>query len=234
MDNNSNFQTYLFINSKNFEISVNNLSDFKILYEKKKIYQNNFNELDYHQLDVFLKENIYEIEKRLNSFVKNIILIIDFDFYFNLSVSIKRNNDRKFIKLEDINYLLNDLRDQCQKTISEQKIIHLIIDNYKINNDNYSFLPKEINCDFFSLDVTFVCLSNEIFKRLEKVFEKYHISIAKIINYEYMKNLFNEDINEPFVMADRLLKGYNKNEVMFTQKTIKNKGFFEKFFHFFS
>ena len=47
-----------------------------------------------------------------------------------------------------------------------------------------------------------------------------------------MKNLFNEDINEPFVMADRLLKGYNKNEVMFTQKTIKNKGFFEKFFHF--
>ena len=122
MDNNSNFQTYLFINSKNFEISVNNLSDFKILYEKKKIYQNNFNELDYNQLDIFLKENIYEIEKRLNSFVKNIILIIDFDFYFNLSVSIKRNNNRKFIKLEDINYLLNDLRDQCQKTISNKKL----------------------------------------------------------------------------------------------------------------
>ena len=53
MDNNSNFQTYLFINSKNLEISVNNLSDFKILYEKKKIYQNNFNELDYNQLDIF-------------------------------------------------------------------------------------------------------------------------------------------------------------------------------------
>ncbi len=234
MDNHSNFKTFLFISSKNFIISVNETTNFKSLYEKKMNYQNNFEELDIIQLDVFLKENIFEIEKNLNSFVKNITLIIDINLFQNLSISMKKNNNNKVIKFNEVNYLLNDAKEQCKISFKEKRIIHMIIDNYKLNNKDFPYLPEDISCDFFSLDITFMCLPNKIIKDLEKVFEKYHISISKIINAKYMKSLFKDEKQDLFLMARDISEGFNKNEVVFTPKTKKNSGFFEKFFHFFS
>ena len=234
MDNHFNFQTYLLINSKSLIISANDSSNSKKLYEKEKIYQNNSKGLDLNQIDLFLKENIFEIEKKLDDFVKDIILIIDFDFFLNLSISIKKNNNKKLIKSDDINYLLNDLKEQCKKSFQERKIIHMIIDNYRVNNQDYLYLPENVKCDFFSLDVTFICLSNEIINDLEKVFETYHVSITKMINASYMRGLFRENKQDLFLMAKKTIEGFNKNEVMFAPKFKKNKGFFEKFFHFFS
>ena len=50
----------------------------------------------------------------------------------------------------------------------------------------------------------------------------------------YVKNFLSEKDTEISLMAHKILKGYNSNEILIVPKTRLNKGFFEKFFQLFS
>ena len=132
-----------------------------------------------------------------------------------------------------MNYLLNEARDCCKKTVGERKTIHMIIKSYTINDINYSYFPKDQNCNSFSIQIKFICLSNELIKNLEKILKKYQISISQIISAKYMKSLFSKEEQNLAKMAKETINGCNNNEIKLIPKTIKNKGFFEKFFHIF-
>ena len=54
------------------------------------------------------------------------------------------------------------------------------------------------------------------------------------MSYKYIKSHICEDSTELSKMAIKLNNGLNKNEVQLVSKSIKNKGFFEKFFQLFS
>ena len=141
------------------------------------------------------------------------------------------------INLKSLSYLINEAKENCKKTIDERQIIHLIIRNYKIDNQNYSSLPKDFNNKSFSLDLEFICLSNQIIKNLEETLNKYQISLSKIVNADYVSEfLINKDRDKDniFLMAKKILSGHNSNEVVLVSKSNKKKGFFEKFFNFFS
>ena len=94
--------------------------------------------------------------------------------------------------------------------------------------------PINQQCKNLSLDISFICLSKEIIKKIEKKLKKYHISINQILDAGYVYK-FSNSTDIPFVeMASKIIDGYNKNEVKLVNKTQKNKGFFEKFFDLFS
>ena len=110
----------------------------------------------------------------------------------------------------------------------------MIIDSYKIDNKSYSFLPNDIRCKNFSLDIKFVCISTSLIKDLKKIFRKYQISLNHIVSANYIEKLFlNEEI-DIFLMSKKILKGHNPNEVLLVEKIKKNQGFFEKFFNYFN
>ena len=139
------------------------------------------------------------------------------------------------INLKSLSYLINEAKENCKKTIDERRIIHLIINNYKINNENYSSLPKDLNTKSLSLDLKFICLSNEIIKNLEEILNKYQISLSQIVDADYISEFLNNKNNKNiFLMTKKILSGYNPNEVLLVNKSNKNKGFFEKFFNLFS
>jgi hypothetical protein len=50
----------------------------------------------------------------------------------------------------------------------------------------------------------------------------------------YVKSFIDDESTELFLMANRLNEGFNKNEVQLVSKSIRNTGFFEKFFQLFS
>ena len=50
----------------------------------------------------------------------------------------------------------------------------------------------------------------------------------------YIKNFFDDDLNELPAIANKLKNGLNKNEVKLVSKNIGNRGFFERFFQLFS
>ena len=126
-----------------------------------------------------------------------------------------------------------EAKDSCKKTIEEKKIIHMIIENYKIDNKNYSFLPNG-NCNNFSIDVKFICVPHEVLKNLEKTLKKYQISLNQLLSASYVCQFSVENENDIFLTAKKLMKGYNPNEVFLIDKTNKNQGFFEKFFNLFN
>jgi len=234
MDNELNFETYLFINNKKLIICVIQNTTRKIIYKEQMILDDSFDELKFKRLNDFLNKNIFKVEKILKNFIKNIFIILDSKEFFPIEISIRKDNNGHLINSKTLSYPLNDLKNLCQLNYQDKKIIHMLIENYKIDNKNYSFLPDNLNCDNFSLDVKFICLSKNLIEELEIVLKRYQILINQVLCASYIENFFDRDHPDLFTTASRIISGYNTNEVLLINKTSKNKGFFEKFFDFFS
>ena len=138
------------------------------------------------------------------------------------------------ITTNDLIRLVGEAKNDCEKTIQEKKIIHLLIDNYLIDKNNFSNFPKDKKCESYSIDIRFITLPEKYIKNLEQILKKYQISIDQIICAKYLYKLFDKDDLDLFEMANKIINNYNHNEVKIVRKTMKNRGFFEKFFNFFS
>ena len=90
MNNKFDFNTYLFLSKNKIIISVYKKNNFVNIYEKELLINNQLNYIDYQELDSFLKDNIFKIEKILDNFIKKIIVIIDLDQFFTVELSIKK------------------------------------------------------------------------------------------------------------------------------------------------
>ncbi len=229
----SNFETYLFLSSNKFVISVSKGDNEKI-YEKKFMIDSNTQDLDFGKLDQFLNDNIFKIEKILNSFVKNINLIIDSQKFFSVKISIKKKNYGELITSKSLSYILNDARDYCSNTLENKRIIHVLIDDYFIDEKRYSDLPVNLRCNNYSLNVNFICLPLNYLKSLEDCLKRYQISLNRLISMRYIQNYFSNEKISLVEMAKKIIDGHNLNEVVLITKKTENKTFFEKFFHFFS
>ena len=233
MNEDLNFETYLFISPKKFIISVQTDLNKKI-FEKKLIIDHSEKKLIFEKLDIFLHENIFELEKKLKYFVKKIIIIIDLDEFLPIEISIKKSNYENVINLSGLNHILNEVKDYCKESIGERRIVHMLISNYKIDNKDFSSLPFDIYCKSFSLDVNFLCISESLIKKIEIILKKYQISLSNILSAKYINEFLKNEKIDFFIMTKRIIEGHNPNEVLIINKTDKNKGFFEKFFNFFN
>ena len=177
MTNNIDFSTFLYLSKKKYIISVYEENNFEKVYEEEVLINEPLSHINYKELDNFLNDNIFKIEKKIDNFIKKVIVIINLDIFFLVQLSIKKKDFENSINLTSLSHLINEAKKNCKKTIDERRIIHLIINNYKINNENYSSLPKDLNIKSLSLDLKFICLSNEIIKNLEKILNKYQISL---------------------------------------------------------
>ena len=109
----------------------------------------------------------------------------------------------------------------------------MIIDNYLIDDKYFSKKPENIKCNDFSLDIRFICLPEEIIQDLKRILKKYQITLNRVINANYVNQLSIEQNQNLFEMSRKILSGFNQNEILFQDKTNKNRGFFEKFFNIF-
>ena len=234
MSNEHSFETYLFISQKKFIICVINNISLEKIYLEQILLEDNYNNLNFKTLNEFIENNIFKIEKILNNFVKNVYIILDSKEFFSVKLSIKKNNNGNHIDSNSLIHPLNDLKNSCQTNFNEKKIIHMLIENYLVDNKSYSSLPLNKKCNFFSLDVNFICLSKNFIDDLEEILKKYHILLSQILYADYVENFIDQNHQTIFSTASRIKSGLNENEVLLVGKTFKNKGFFEKFFDFFN
>ena len=81
------FETFLFISKNKYQIFVYDKDSLKNLYNKEtKIIDT----IELENLSNFLDENIYKIEKKINNFIKNIILIIEDEKVLDVAISLKK------------------------------------------------------------------------------------------------------------------------------------------------
>ena len=234
MDKNFEFDTYLFISSNKIIISINNKKSFETIYKKEKLLNNLSKNLPYEKFDEFLNDNIFLIEKDLKNFIKKINLIIKSENFSPMQLSLKQNNNDNTISQQSLNYLLNEAKNQCKKSMKQKKIIHMIIDNYLIDNKNFAHLPEQMKCHSFSLDISFICLQLNVIEKFEKILKKYQISLNQILDANYIESFFNKEDIDIFNMGNKIINGVNRNEVKIINKKITKSGLFERFFNLFS
>ena len=228
------FQIYLYLKNTQYVIYVIDKKTNEKIYSEKLAIEENSTELKFSKLDEFLDSNILKIEKKLNSFIKEIYVILNSKEFQSIKLSIKKDNNGNLINSEALIHPLSDLKNLCQSNLLNKKIIHLLIEKYVIDNKFYTSLPENINCNIFSLDTEFICLSKNLIENIEKTLKKYHISLIQILSASYVEKFKDNTDDTIFTTASRIISGHNSNEVLLTGKISKKQGFFERFFNFFN
>ena len=231
------FDIYFEFNYSGLNLAAFNKITGKLEYYKEenyKSYLENYKELNFEKLDKFLEKNILAVEKSLEEFVKDIYLIVETPQSISIRLSVTKNNEGKKIIKEDAMYLVQDARQQLLKSTQDLGIIHIIVENYVLDNIQHKVLPSEKKCNKFSIDIIFICFPKDLIKSFEKLFLNQQIYINQILCLNYIKtfDFINKEQNI-CECAKEIVQGANKQEVVSIQKEPKKKGFFEKLFHFF-
>lgn len=229
-----NFETYLSISPKKFEIFLFDKKNLKSLYKDKLELENEIDFLNLDNLSNFLDANIFKIEKLADNFIKNIVLIIDSDKNSYINICIKKKNYENLINYKNLEIALTETKDLFKENYQKQNIMHMIVENYSINGKNYSSFINDIKGDYLSLEVNFISIPSNFELILDKILEKYQIKIDKFLDGKYLIEQSKDNKFELPNIANKIINGYNQNEVILVPKNLKNKGFFENFFQLFS
>ena len=226
----TDFETFLYISKNKYQIFVYDKNSFKDLYnEEIKISD----EIELNNLSKFLDENIYKIEKKINTFIRNIILIIEDDKILDVAISVKKKKYEKRILQKYLENSLVEVKNIFRENYQNQIIMHMIVVNDDENEKNF-LLNNNNNDDYLFLEVNFISIANNFTFYFDKLLESHQIKISRYMSCKYIKSYISEDSMELSMMANKLNNGFNKNEVQLISKNVKNIGFFEKFFQLFS
>jgi len=75
----------------------------------------------------------------------------------SINLSLIKDNEEKKIQKKNVQYLIQDAKQQILRSYYNKKIIHIIVSNYVIDNVAYNYLPLDINCKKFSIAIQFIC-----------------------------------------------------------------------------
>ena len=231
------FDIYFEFNYSGLNLAAFGKTGGKLEYYKEQTYKSyfdNYKELNFEKLDKLLETNILDIEKTIEEFVRDVYLIVETPQSTSIKLSVTKNNEGNKIIKEDAMYLVQDAKQQLLKSNQDLGIIHIIVENYVLDNVQYKFFPSEKKCTKFSVDILFICFPKDLLKNFERLFLKQQIYINQFVCSNYIKTFnFTNKGQNICECAKEIVLGANKQEVVSIPKELKKKGFFEKLFHFF-
>ena len=229
-----NFEAYLVISQKKFEIQLLDKKNLKNIFKEQTLIENYADFIDYNLLSSFLDGTIFKIEKLIGKFLKNIFVIIENTKVLNSSLGIKKKNYTTSIDKQFLETSLTELKDIFKENNQSYKIMHFIINRYSIDGVNYNSFEDEIDGEHMCVEVKFISIPNILMKEISHVLEKYQIKVDRFFDRNYINNFSALDSLDLSIVASNLKNGQNHNEIDLVPKNHKIKGFFEKFFQLFS
>jgi len=206
----------------------------KILFTQKYDFINfDSNEL-FKEVENFFNDNLVKIEKNLKDFIRKIYIIVDLDNSLSVNLSIKYDLDKAKIKRDKINELINTLKYQFNKYYNDEKIIHIIVNKLIIDGEKKNLLPVKENFQNLILEVKFQCLKERFVNNIKKSLSNYQIAVEKIFLADRLNKTIQNQEENIFEAADKVLSEENSDEVLIVKKKKLNNGFFERFFNFFN
>ena len=228
------FEVYLSISQKKFEIYLLDKKNLKNIYKEELIIESGTDLIDFNQLNNFLDNNIFNIEKLIGNFLESIVVIIENKQVLNFSIGIKKKNYGEKINQNYLESSLTELKDLFRENYQNNKIMHFVINKYLIDGVNCKSFDEEIDGDHICVEVKFISISNSLIKEISNVLEKYQIKIARLFERKYITSFFKEENLDISIIAFKIQSGHNHHEIALVPKSLKKKGFFEKFFQLFS
>ena len=185
-----NFQVYFDCGSSKIRAGAFNIQNpNECFYKDSKFFT------DYKNLEFNIQEIITYLEKSTNEYLNDVNLMIDSPQMLSIGLSVSNKLDGSNLKSEDIQFLIQQAKQQILKNYKKQNIVHIIIDNYKVNDKEYLFLPNEIKCDLLREGPEPV-LQNRIHNKTTEVVKtegtsNKNNSINDIIDYNEKNQLIN-------------------------------------------
>ena len=226
------FESYLSISQTKFGIYLFDTKNRNNLYCKEITFKKT-NFINYSHLKQFLDDNVFRIEKLIGKFVENIFIIIDDEKILDIQIGIKQKNYEPSKSKVYLQSSITSAKDLFKENYPDEKIIHIIINNYLIDGKNYCYLQDNLEYEQLNLVIQFKSISRDTMSSLNKVLENYQINITKYLDGSYVKTFFNNEM-DLVKMSYKIMCGHNQNEVIFVPKSTKKLAFFEKFFQLFS
>ena len=218
--NDKNFDFYIDLGSSKIRAVAFNKFDKneKVIVEKNNILLLKKTKLNFFETEKAIEDIIYELEKKTKVYMNNINLMLDTSDTLLISLSISKKNDGTLIKKKNIQYLIQDAKQQILKSYPDQNIIHIIVSNYKIDNINYDYLPDDIKCKTLSIDILFICFPKILTNNLEDLFQKNQISINQFLCSSYTKSLHYKEQFPTFEKIAFIDIGYEKTSIVIYEK----------------
>ena len=186
--NNKNFQTFFDCGFSKVRAGTFNMNN-----NNEAFYFESEHFIDRSNLDLKIEKVITSLEKDSNEYIDSINLMIDSPKTLSIGISLSKKLDGYNLKQKNIQFLVQEAKQQILKYYTNYDIAHIIINNYKIDGINYSFLPNEIECDFISLDILFICLPTDLVLYFKKIFSKCNVLVNQIICSSYAKSINYKD-----------------------------------------
>ena len=228
------FEAYLSLSQKKFEIYLLDKKSLKNIYKEEVYLENGSDLFNYNLLHSFLEKNIFKIEKLIGNFLRRIVVIIENNQTLNCSIGIKKKNYGEKIGKNNLVSSLAELKDLFKENYHNNKIMHFIVTRCLIDGVHYKSFDEEIDGKDMCIEVSFISISNNLFREISNALEKYQIKIDRLFEKKYIENFFEEKHLDLSLIAFKIQNGHNQNEVTLVPKSIKKRGFFEKFFQLFS
>ena len=218
--NDKNFDLYIDLGSSKIRAVAFNKFDKneKVIVEKNNILLLKKTKFNFFETEKAIQDIIYELEKKTKVYMNNISLMLDTSDTLLISLSISKKNDGELIEKKNIQYLIQDAKQQILKSYPDQNIIHIIVSNYKIDNINYDYLPGDIKCKTLSIDILFICFPKILTNNLEDLFQKNQISINQFLCSSYTKSLHYKEQFPTFEKIAFIDIGYEKTSIVIYEK----------------
>ena len=169
---------------------------------------------DQSNLDLKIQKIIASFEKETNEYIDNVNLMVDSQKMISIGISISKKLDGSNLRQNNVQFLIQEAKQQILKYYTDYSIIHIIINNYKIDGVDYFHLPDNIKCNSVSLDILFICIPNDVVLFFKKIFLESNISINQIICSSYVKSINYKDnlnLNGNVLFIDI---GFNKTSII--------------------
>ncbi len=224
---------YLAIVGQNLHIDYFNSKDTNSGYHKNYLMPDTLGDnLNLIILSKFILEKIKDFEKDVGNFIEKIYLITDAkNDQFSLSLKNKYDSDK--IKESDVVRLLNDAKQQIIRNNKECVILHLLVDKYIVDGEEYLEFPENLSYRELIVQVSFITVQNSTAKTFYKIFKDCNIEVKKIISHQYSSGFAEKRDTSPCIAGKKVVDGINPSEVIMHNLYSRKQGLFEKMFNFF-
>ena len=224
---------YIAIVGQNLHINYFSSNDGNSDYQKKYLMPDTFdNNLNLIILTKFIIEKVKDFEKDIGIFIEKINLVTDAKCD-EFSLSLKNKYDSNQIKEADVVRLISDAKQLIARNDKSCVILHILVDKYIVDGEEYLDFPENINYKEFVIDVRFIVVQHSTVKTLNKIFKDCNIEVKKIISHKYSNRFTVKSDLSPCIAAKKVIDGINPSEVIIHNLYSKKQGLFEKMLNFF-
>ncbi len=233
MTNQDLFRSFFSVSNKEISIYVKNIDSGEIVFFKKEKIDGNQSHFYNDHLQNFFVEKIEEIEKQIKLFVDNISLIIESENIVSIRFSLKQKIENRVISSKELKSLLLVGQEEILKYNQNLLLIHFLVDLINIDGKIVETIENQFVKKFICIDLRFICINQNTVDGFKHLFKKKQIFLEKIFSAKYLKEFMTN--NENIINSiDKVERGINKLEVSLVPKKSIKKGFFERFFDYFS